>query len=128
MLKDMIKSAPGYRLAARGETPEFTVMNLCAAGFAALGEKLPELSWGEQMEAAASFFPALFLETQGIEKEIFEVCGLAGGAKGYSTLADLSHLTSEEALKVFHITFAMRELGMMHVDLIECVDRQDRAA
>lgn len=128
MLEQAIKSAPRYLLATRGETPIQTARNVCEAGFVAMGTDPLELSDESAISAAVAFFPVLYLDTENVQREILEDLGLAGGATGYATLADIKHLDREGASRLFNITFAMVELGAMRDDLLSLEPARAREA
>ena len=115
MIEEKIKAAPGYRLVARGETPEETVQNLCD-GSAMVTEIILTLDDQGRCDLAEKFLQVMVSQTGEVMKEIFEHLGLDGGVADVP-LSELGHLSHDEAKDVFEITATMHELCLMAQDV-----------
>lgn len=120
---DLVRNAPGYRLVKRGETPKETARNIydVALSVAGLPEDEDQRNGVVMTIRAAGFLTALREATKIVESEIHEDLGLLGGASGSASLADIQHLSTDEALRLHNITAAVKELESMAPDMLQII-------
>lgn len=123
MMLDLIKNAPDFQLVRKGETPKETARNIYDVALSVAGLPADEDQGNGVVMTirAAGFLRALIDATKDLELEIYEDLGLQGGASGSATLNDTKYLTKDEALRLFKITAAVKELESMRPHMLHIV-------
>lgn len=129
-LEDFIKSAPGFRVVKRGETPRETARNVydVALAISGLSEAEDQKNGVVMAIRASGCLVALIRAAKGIESDIHEELGLTGGATGSASFADLQYLSKEDALRLAQITATVKELESMKPDVLAILQQVREAA
>ena len=119
-LKERILDTADYRYLKREEDPIDNLRNAYEVALELDGKHIGFLEEPDEMFRRVGKFCWTYEATLNeIACDVYDDLGLAGGATGSASIADIKDIPKEAALKLFDITFARHEAGLFKQDVTQ---------
>lgn len=117
---ELVRSTPEYAVLRDCGSPKANARTAYDAALIHAGMMLDtQEDAGAMFKRAGDFVYSCINAMERRASEIYEDVGLAGGATGSGSLADIVHLSDDESKDLFNITAALHQAEIVKRDLVQ---------